>query len=763
MTSSAAATSAKPEEILAAVRSDNPDRLAELLDVADAGSTRLKLLNAAVEASAAGAARLLLEDELERCQQLPEPLVSLAVQSPSLATWALLAAARAGRLDALEQLLSAELPEQADASLWRQLSGCLAKRHPATMLDAIAGGRCPRLLGRLLPEAIEADDADLPLLSAAERQALEADASELLPARLRPLLLRVEPTQSDSRALARAAVASGSAELVRHLLRFGQLRPEHLVEHRPDELVPFGHLELAGEMLLLPRPDLLHCCLDLRAACENQLKRLPPAASPLLSQSRHQDDSRHRQVVAMSPESLCELRDFAELVCLNAVDQIYATCPPSCQPLVHHHLLRPPPSGVGACLAKKSPESFFATRCFVELVDRRWRRGAYPSSPGRRCSNLASPREKFLLHAAALLVFMALHAFYIIQLDSRWRWTDSLMVVYFISYSLQELHELLRTGKQYFNIWNLIDQLQLLFHLLGLAFKTALVAGAADAGQLLYVCRLLLGVSFMFCGLKFVLKLRAYQKFGPFINMMKALFWADLLPFLVAMFFFLVVCSGVFFHALLTPGNQLYTASGSVLRVNQTQLYWDIYLRPLLLAFGELRYDSLAGCLDGEDNSQGCPHPNGLRAYTGGLMHVYLIVVNLLLINLLIAKFSLTVSVKDANGFVTWRRYRYQLLLEFEVINTLPPPVNVPSILLDWLLRCLAARPAAAAGRSNATADEDDGVELRATAAGADGPRYLQDAAASAFKLVQAVALRTPQRRRETLRRERGAGVFTEE
>lgn len=116
-----------------------------------------------------------------------------------------------------------------------------------------------------------------------------------------------------------------------------------------------------------------------------------------------------------------------------------------------------------------------------------------------------------------------------------------------------------------------------------------------------------------------------------------------------------------------SPPTQVYSGSGQ-LRGNRSELYWDIYLRPLLLAFGEYRYDSLAGCLEGDAAAadQDCPHPRGLKAYTGGLMHVYLIIVNLLLMNLLIAKFSLTVAVKDEH--VNWGSVEDCIILAFSLV-----------------------------------------------------------------------------------------------
>nr|XP_054766452.1 transient receptor potential cation channel subfamily M member 7-like [Lytechinus pictus] len=134
-------------------------------------------------------------------------------------------------------------------------------------------------------------------------------------------------------------------------------------------------------------------------------------------------------------------------------------------------------------------------------------------------------------------------------------------------------------------------------------------------------------------------------------------------------------------------------ASQSLLFPNQ-DISWFSFKNALLVPYfqiyGELHLDAIQhgemdGC--GMEGGHPCPTENMLVVF---LLAIYLLIGNVLLLNLLVAIFSRIFEDIQANSLVIWRFEYYFLVMEFKDKSWLPPPLNVIYhfyTLLRWVCR----------------------------------------------------------------------------
>lgn len=127
----------------------------------------------------------------------------------------------------------------------------------------------------------------------------------------------------------------------------------------------------------------------------------------------------------------------------------------------------------------------------------------------------------------------------------------------------------------------------------------------------------------------------------------------DLIFFLAILFiFFCLFC--VTTQATLYPGNRL---DFSLLRSLVDKAYWPIYGEMKIL--DEIN-DSEMACSKGEP----CAEPSGV-IFSYVMLMMYMVGVNVLLLNLLIAMFSATYTLVQDNADTIWKFQKYRLVFEY--------------------------------------------------------------------------------------------------
>lgn len=137
---------------------------------------------------------------------------------------------------------------------------------------------------------------------------------------------------------------------------------------------------------------------------------------------------------------------------------------------------------------------------------------------------------------------------------------------------------------------------------------------------------------------------------------------------------------GISLQAIMSPNNEF---SIQTLLEIFNMAYWPIYGELALL--GTLNDDA---CKNGTLSD--CANRSSVITSYFILM-IYMIIANVLLLNILIAMFSNTFEdiQKDAN--LIWKNQRYDLLCEYISFPLLPPPLNIPYHLVKLVYKQLQA------------------------------------------------------------------------
>lgn len=103
--------------------------------------------------------------------------------------------------------------------------------------------------------------------------------------------------------------------------------------------------------------------------------------------------------------------------------------------------------------------------------------------------------------------------------------------------------------------------------------------------------------------------------------------------------------------------------------------YWSIYGTIQLIENLDLNCDP---------NVSKCPEKSGV-VYSYIFLMIYVVIGNVLLINLLIAMFSSTYEQVQENADQIWKFNRYKLVYEFVNVPILPPPLSLLSYMAFYL------------------------------------------------------------------------------
>ncbi|GFO31375.1 transient receptor potential cation channel subfamily m member 3 [Plakobranchus ocellatus] len=270
-----------------------------------------------------------------------------------------------------------------------------------------------------------------------------------------------------------------------------------------------------------------------------------------------------------------------------------------------------------------------------------------------------------------------------------WFWFFTILMEEFRQVMVKGQHslkyKLLNWGN---NFWNLFDLLTHVFMIASITIRLLIHESKFVAAR--YAYSLTLTVYF----LRVLQFFFAEKNMGPKVIMIRKML-KDLMYFLL-IFMVVLVSFGVAYHINMFPNSPV---SMLILR--------DVLYYPYFQIYGELSLDDLTkggdgSCTDNEtlwleNPNRRCPEDNGMVPV---LLALYLLLTNILLINLLIAMFSYTFQVIQENSTKVWRYNRISLVNEYCDRPTLVPPVIVLNHL--WrIMRYFLAEKGQVAKRHN--------------------------------------------------------------
>ncbi|KAM4604585.1 LOW QUALITY PROTEIN: transient receptor potential cation channel subfamily M member 2-like [Discoglossus pictus] len=309
-----------------------------------------------------------------------------------------------------------------------------------------------------------------------------------------------------------------------------------------------------------------------------------------------------------------------------------------------------------------------------------------------------APVVKFYGNVVSYCGFLWLFA-YVLMIDFQTSpsWAEYLLYVWVFSILCEELRQLLfdpdRLGfsiksTQYISeFWNQVDSLALILFVVGLICRLV-------STNTVYLGRVFLSLDFMIFCMRLMHNFTVSKVLGPKIIMLRRMV-KDIFFFLFLLAIW-IIAYGVAKQAILTT--------------NETRLNWifrNVVYEPYLTLFGQLpsNVDSLS--FDAKKCSENGTDPTMPRCvYNDGsgntlfpewltiiLMCLYLLLANILLLNLLIAMFSYTFGEIESHTDQIWKFYRFGLIKEYNERPAAPPPFILISHLYFLLKHVIYKRP----------------------------------------------------------------------
>ncbi|TWW67542.1 Transient receptor potential cation channel subfamily M member 1 [Takifugu flavidus] len=291
-----------------------------------------------------------------------------------------------------------------------------------------------------------------------------------------------------------------------------------------------------------------------------------------------------------------------------------------------------------------------------------------------------APFTKFWFNTISYLVYLMLYNYIILVKMERWpslqEWT---VIAYIITLGLEKVRQILMSEpgklKQKINVWledywNITDLVAISVFLLGLLLRLQ-NEPSMGYGRVIYC------VDIIFWYIR-VLDIFGVNKYlGPYVMMIGKMM-IDMLYFVVIMLVVLM-SFGVARQAILHPDEE-----------PTWRLARNIFYMPYWMIYGEVFADSIdPPCGDNLYDEDGKKLPPCIPGawLTPAIMACYLLVANILLVNLLIAVFNNTFfEVKSISNQV-WKFQRYQLIMTFHDRPILPPPLIIISHIYILLRR----------------------------------------------------------------------------
>eukprot|EP00051_Salpingoeca_urceolata_P024796 m.440018 g.440018 ORF g.440018 m.440018 type:complete len:523 (-) comp20276_c1_seq72:931-2499(-) len=331
----------------------------------------------------------------------------------------------------------------------------------------------------------------------------------------------------------------------------------------------------------------------------------------------------------------------------------------------------------GHCSANKPAREIFLARAFVFLPCRpvHLHHGKFNTAAGRGYHG--QPAAHY--HSDVMVIGV----FQLVPFQPSLSWQEIVVLVWMVGYFIDEVAEMKNLGLVLWfeDKWNVWDLSTCLTYTLAFVLRLAEIAKCSDTDAS-DGCTDLNGIAKFWGGLVLaqlyirIFRFLAISKtLGPNLLVFQLMVW-DTSTFLV--FLALCLCAyGTLMHTILFPDDEFTL---------------DVFLlRPLFQTFGEVyleEYNELASCSSNTFLFQGCGNSNlSLTWAIPVLMAAYLFVVNIMLVNLLIAMFSSRYDTVQRRAEVLWLYQFYYLYVEYLGRPYMPFPFSAIEYAIRAILK----------------------------------------------------------------------------
>ncbi|XP_073954021.1 transient receptor potential cation channel, subfamily M isoform X7 [Choristoneura fumiferana] len=274
-----------------------------------------------------------------------------------------------------------------------------------------------------------------------------------------------------------------------------------------------------------------------------------------------------------------------------------------------------------------------------------------------------APITKFWADSIAYILFLLMFTYTVlVKMSHTPSWPEIYSICYIITFLCEKVREIVTSepvairhkfSVWAWNMWNTYDAGFIIFFLVGLTLRLRI--SSMDVGRVIYC------VDIIYWYLRILNILGVNKYLGPLVTMMGKM--VKNMIYFVVLLLVVLMSFGVARQAILYPDKE---ASWYLIR--------EIFFQPYFMLYGEVfapEIDPECG-LDIKDHK--CVTG---RWITPIVMTIYLLVANILLINLLIAVFNNIFNEVNEVSHQVWMFQRFTVVMEYERKPVLPPPIII--------------------------------------------------------------------------------------
>ncbi|XP_052805222.1 transient receptor potential cation channel subfamily M member-like 2 isoform X2 [Mya arenaria] len=309
---------------------------------------------------------------------------------------------------------------------------------------------------------------------------------------------------------------------------------------------------------------------------------------------------------------------------------------------------------------------------------------------GRAYYFFNAPVIIFLNNLCSYLVFLSLYTYILVfSFDTQVSLEEIILIVWVFAFATEEVRQMVSTSSKPLatkchsyinNTWNKVDTMTIVVFIIGIILRFLPYESTFEAA------RVVLALNYVTFFLRLLHIFSVHKELGPKLVMIGKMV-QDLMYFVLILIVF-VFSFAISSNSILYP-NSPFTWNTAVQIIRKS--YWNIY--------GELFLEEIEGEADCTNDAAlwmngtqaRCPTDTGMWLVPI-MMGIYMMIANVLLLNLLIAMFSNTFRKVQDNTDNHWYIQRYSLINEYSMRPSLFPPFNLllPFVwLFDWLFRLI--------------------------------------------------------------------------
>ncbi|CAO1309963.1 unnamed protein product [Diamesa hyperborea] len=271
-----------------------------------------------------------------------------------------------------------------------------------------------------------------------------------------------------------------------------------------------------------------------------------------------------------------------------------------------------------------------------------------------------APITKFWADSMAYIVFLVLFTYTVlVKMSGTPCWQELYSIAYITALGFEKIREIISSepvaishkfAVWAWNMWNPCDAAAIISFMIGVCFRFR--PNTMDVGRVIYC------VVSIYWYLRILNILGVNKYLGPLVTMMGKM--VKNMIYFVVLLAVVLMSFGVCRQAILFPNKE---PSWRVVR--------DVYYQPYFMLYGEVFADDIDPPCGDDPAQQPCVTGHWITPIA---MAMYLLIANILLINLLIAVFNNIFNETNSISHQVWMFQRFTVVMEYQQKPVLPPP-----------------------------------------------------------------------------------------